>query len=40
LRLPLGTDAVAALETKLDFVATELAEWRALTVSTDFAGRA
>lgn len=37
LRLPLGTDAVAVIESKNDFVAKELDAWRKLSVSTDFA---
>lgn len=37
LRLPLGSDAVAVIETKNDFVAKELDAWRKLSVSTDFA---
>ncbi|MFI6080801.1 hypothetical protein ACIBBB_07465 [Streptomyces sp. NPDC051217] len=36
LRIPLGTDSVAAMEAKLGFVAEELAEWRALATSTNF----
>ncbi|MET0793488.1 MAG: oxidoreductase [Polyangiaceae bacterium] len=36
LRLPLGTDCVAAIEAKNAFVATELAAWRAVSVGTDF----
>lgn len=36
LRIPLGTDSVAAMEAKLGFVTTELAEWRALATSTNF----
>ncbi|MFI6085768.1 oxidoreductase [Streptomyces sp. NPDC051217] len=35
LRIPLGTDSVAAMETKLGFVAKELAQWRALATSTN-----
>lgn len=35
LRLPLGTDTVAALEEKSRFVAAELETWRALSVSTN-----
>jgi len=36
LRLPLGTDTLAALEAKLAFVQQETAAWRALAASTDF----
>ncbi|WP_394831280.1 oxidoreductase [Pendulispora rubella] len=36
LRLPLGSDTVAAIEEKNAFVARELAAWRAVAVSTDF----
>src|SRR5262249_20322070 len=36
LRLPLGTDTVAAIEAKNAFVASELAAWRAVATSTDF----
>jgi NAD(P)-dependent dehydrogenase (short-subunit alcohol dehydrogenase family) len=36
LRLPLGTDTVAAIEAKHAFVAKELAAWRSVAVSTDF----
>ncbi|PCC68139.1 NADP-dependent 3-hydroxy acid dehydrogenase YdfG [Nannocystis exedens] len=36
LRLPLGSDAVAAIEAKNAFVAKELDAWRAVAVSTDF----
>ncbi|MGW3243898.1 oxidoreductase [Streptomyces sp. NPDC001070] len=39
LRIPLGTDSVAAMEDKLDFVAAELATWRELAVSTDYVAR-
>ncbi|GAB4070343.1 SDR family NAD(P)-dependent oxidoreductase [Ancylobacter sonchi] len=35
LRLPLGSDAVARIEDKHAFVESELAEWRALALSTD-----
>lgn len=38
LRLPFGSDAVAAIEAKNAAVAAELAAWRELSVSTDFAG--
>ncbi|WP_020656821.1 oxidoreductase [Massilia niastensis] len=38
LRLPLGSDAVARIEGKHRFVAEELERWRALSLSTDFAG--
>jgi NAD(P)-dependent dehydrogenase (short-subunit alcohol dehydrogenase family) len=37
LRMPFGSDTVAAIEAKNAFVAEELAEWRTLAVSTDFA---
>lgn len=37
LRLPLGSDTVAAIEAKNASVAEELAAWRDLAVSTDFA---
>lgn len=36
LRLPLGTDTVAAIEAKNAFVEKELADWRAVATSTDF----
>ena len=36
LRLPLGTDTLAALEAKLAFVQQETAAWRTLSASTDF----
>lgn len=36
LRMPFGSDTVAAIEAKNAFVAGELAKWRALAVSTDF----
>ncbi|MDR9754240.1 oxidoreductase [Pseudomonas sp. SZMC_28357] len=36
LRLPLGSDCVAAIEAKNVFVAEELATWREVSVSTDF----
>ncbi|HTN86926.1 MAG TPA: oxidoreductase [Sorangium sp.] len=36
LRLPLGTDAIAAIEAKNVFVTQELAAWRAVSASTDF----
>lgn len=35
VRLPLGSDAVAQLEEKLGIVTGELAQWRALSLSTD-----
>ena len=35
-RLPLGSDTVARIEEKNRFVASELAEWRDLALSTDF----
>ena len=35
-RLPLGSDTVARIEEKNHFVASELAEWRDLALSTDF----
>jgi hypothetical protein len=37
LRLQLGSDYVARVETKLSQVAHELAQWRALASSTDHA---
>ncbi|WP_213979974.1 oxidoreductase [Sphingomonas sp. dw_22] len=37
LRMPFGSDTVAAIEAKNAFVAGELAQWRTLAVSTDFA---
>ena len=37
LRLPLGSDTIAAIEAKQAFVRDELAAWRAVAVSTDFA---
>ena len=37
LRIALGTDAVARVEAKLKLVAQELAEWRGLSESTDYA---
>jgi NAD(P)-dependent dehydrogenase (short-subunit alcohol dehydrogenase family) len=40
LRMPFGTDTVAALEEKNAFVARELAQWRELAVSTDFPAEA
>jgi hypothetical protein len=40
LRLPLGSDTVERIETKNAFVARELAEWRMLATSTDFAEQA
>ncbi|AKF03631.1 oxidoreductase [Sandaracinus amylolyticus] len=36
LRLPLGSDTVAAIEAKNAFVAQELDAWRAVSLSTDF----
>ncbi len=36
LRMPFGSDAVAAIEAKHAFVAEELAKWRDLAISTDF----
>ena len=36
LRLPLGSDTVAAIEEKNAFVARELAAWRDVATSTDF----
>jgi len=36
LRLALGTDAVARIAEKNAFVAQEMAQWRALSQSTDF----
>ena len=36
LRMPFGSDTVAAIEAKHAFVAEELAKWRELAVSTDF----
>ena len=35
-RLPLGSDTVARIEEKNHFVASELAEWKDLALSTDF----
>ena len=40
LRLPLGSDTVERIEAKNAFVAKELAAWREIATSTDFAGRA
>ena len=40
VRMPFGTDAVEMIETKNAKVAAELAEWRELAVSTDFAAEA
>lgn len=37
LRLPLGTDTLAAIAAKNAYVAQEMDAWRALSVSTDFA---
>jgi NAD(P)-dependent dehydrogenase (short-subunit alcohol dehydrogenase family) len=36
LRLPFGSDTVAAIEAKNAFAASELAKWRSVSVSTDF----
>jgi NAD(P)-dependent dehydrogenase (short-subunit alcohol dehydrogenase family) len=36
LRMPFGSDTVAAIEAKNAFVASELAKWREVSVSTDF----
>jgi NAD(P)-dependent dehydrogenase (short-subunit alcohol dehydrogenase family) len=36
LRMPFGSDTVAAIEAKHAFVAAELERWRSLAVSTDF----
>ncbi len=36
LRMPYGSDTVAAIEAKNEFVAKELAAWRNIAVSTDF----
>jgi len=36
LRMPFGSDTVAAIVAKNAFVASELAKWRAVSVSTDF----
>jgi len=36
VRLPLGTDTVAAIEAKHAFVTEELASWRSVATSTDF----
>jgi NAD(P)-dependent dehydrogenase (short-subunit alcohol dehydrogenase family) len=36
LRLPLGSDTVAAIEAKHQFVTQELADWRSVAISTDF----
>jgi hypothetical protein len=36
LRLPFGSDTVAAIEAKNAFVALELAKWRSVSVSADF----
>jgi hypothetical protein len=36
LRMPFGSDTVAAIEAKNAFVAEELKAWRELAVSTDF----
>jgi NAD(P)-dependent dehydrogenase (short-subunit alcohol dehydrogenase family) len=40
LRLPLGSDTVERIEAKNAFVARELADWRSVAVSTDFAANA
>lgn len=37
VRMPFGTDAITMIETKNAKVAAELAEWRELAVSTDYA---
>jgi hypothetical protein len=37
LRTPYGSDTVAAIEAKNAFVAGELAQWREVSFSTDFA---
>jgi len=37
LRIPFGSDTVAAIEAKHQQVSAELESWRALSVSTDFA---
>ena len=39
LRLPLGSDCVATIEAKNAHVATELAAWRSVALSTDFVAR-
>jgi NAD(P)-dependent dehydrogenase (short-subunit alcohol dehydrogenase family) len=36
LRLPFGSDTIAAIKAKNAFVAAELAKWRSVSVSTDF----
>jgi len=36
LRLPLGSDTVAVIEAKNEFVAGELKQWRSVALSTDF----
>jgi len=36
LRMPFGSDTAGAIETKNEYVARELADWRELAVSTDF----
>lgn len=38
LRLPLGTDTLAAIEAKNVYVTQEMQTWRALSASTDFPG--
>ena len=40
MRIQLGSDSVARVETKNAFVATELAKWRDLAVSTDYPAEA
>ncbi|MET0328731.1 MAG: oxidoreductase [Luteimonas sp.] len=40
VRLPLGSDAVAALEARYSTDAALLAEWRAVSISTDFTAHA
>lgn len=40
VRLPLGSDTVAAIEAKHEADAAIVAEWRSVSVSTDFAARA
>ena len=36
IRMPFGSDTVAAIEAKNAFVASEVAKWRSVSVSTDF----
>jgi hypothetical protein len=36
LRMPFGSDTVAAIEAKNAFVVQELARWQSVSVSTDF----